>query len=244
MFQFRRFPPYAYLIQRMVHGLSPMWIAPFGNLRIKAHFRLPAAYRRSLRPSSAPSAKAFALRPYLLDLMFESFWFSLLKLGSFCSIDLPFDGFTFNFNQCYLRVCVFNLIRSLLFVVQFSRYGGKFPYLWWAFVPSHTLPFGLRVPRPFRLAAFAALVGSIPRVTLRFLAYAACRGVGFLLPFHSVLFPFGGLNPSCHSPLFGLCRLPRRWLLAFMPLGIVPIWWAQVDSNHRPHAYQACALTA
>ena len=22
------------------------------------------------------------------------------------------------------------------------------------------------------------------------------------------------------------------------------IWWAQVESNHRPHAYQACALTA
>ena len=22
-----------------------------------------------------------------------------------------------------------------------------------------------------------------------------------------------------------------------------PIWWARVDSNHRPHAYQACALT-
>ena len=21
------------------------------------------------------------------------------------------------------------------------------------------------------------------------------------------------------------------------------IWWAEVDSNHRPHAYQACALT-
>ena len=21
------------------------------------------------------------------------------------------------------------------------------------------------------------------------------------------------------------------------------LWWAQVDSNHRPHAYQACALT-
>ena len=20
-------------------------------------------------------------------------------------------------------------------------------------------------------------------------------------------------------------------------------WWAQMDSNHRPHAYQACALT-
>ena len=22
------------------------------------------------------------------------------------------------------------------------------------------------------------------------------------------------------------------------------LWWAQVDSNHRPHAYQACALTS
>ena len=21
-------------------------------------------------------------------------------------------------------------------------------------------------------------------------------------------------------------------------------WWAKVDSNHRPHAYQACALTS
>ena len=21
------------------------------------------------------------------------------------------------------------------------------------------------------------------------------------------------------------------------------MWWAQMDSNHRPHAYQACALT-
>ena len=29
--------------------------------------------------------------------------------------------------------------------------------------------------------------------------------------------------------------------LSFRPLR--PIWWAQVDSNHRPHAYQACALT-
>ena len=23
----------------------------------------------------------------------------------------------------------------------------------------------------------------------------------------------------------------------------IEFWWAQVDSNHRPHAYQACALT-
>ena len=24
---------------------------------------------------------------------------------------------------------------------------------------------------------------------------------------------------------------------------ISDLWWAQMDSNHRPHAYQACALT-
>ena len=37
-------------------------VSPFGNPRIIACFRLPVAYRRSLRPSSAPSAKAFPLR--------------------------------------------------------------------------------------------------------------------------------------------------------------------------------------
>ena len=24
---------------------------------------------------------------------------------------------------------------------------------------------------------------------------------------------------------------------------VIKTWWAEVDSNHRPHAYQACALT-
>ena len=24
---------------------------------------------------------------------------------------------------------------------------------------------------------------------------------------------------------------------------LLTVWWAQVESNHRPHAYQACALT-
>ena len=43
-------------------------VAPFGNPRVKACFRLTAAYRRSLRPSSAPDAKAFPLCSLLLDL--------------------------------------------------------------------------------------------------------------------------------------------------------------------------------
>ena len=40
-------------------GIPPKrWVAPFGNLRIKACSRLPEAYRNVLRPSSPLSAKA------------------------------------------------------------------------------------------------------------------------------------------------------------------------------------------
>ena len=51
-------------IQLTVHRHSPMWVSPFGNLRINAHLQLPAAYRSLSRPSSAPSAKAFPLRSF------------------------------------------------------------------------------------------------------------------------------------------------------------------------------------
>ena len=40
----------------------PKWVSPFGNLWIKGCLHLPKAYRSLPRPSSAPSAKASALR--------------------------------------------------------------------------------------------------------------------------------------------------------------------------------------
>ena len=43
-------------------------VSPFGNLRIEAYLQLPEAYRSLSRPSSAPDAKAFPLRSFLLDL--------------------------------------------------------------------------------------------------------------------------------------------------------------------------------
>ena len=46
---------------------SPMWVSPFGNLRINSYLRLPAAYRSLSRPSSAPDAKAFSLCSCSLD---------------------------------------------------------------------------------------------------------------------------------------------------------------------------------
>ena len=44
-------------------GVLHRRVSPFGNLRIVAHLQLPEAYRSLSRPSSAPDAKAFPLRP-------------------------------------------------------------------------------------------------------------------------------------------------------------------------------------
>ena len=40
------------------------WVAPFGNLRVKAYLQLTVAYRSLSRPSSALGAKASTLCPY------------------------------------------------------------------------------------------------------------------------------------------------------------------------------------
>ena len=43
-------------------------VSPFGNRRVTGHVLLTAAYRSLSRPSSALSAKASTLRPFLLNL--------------------------------------------------------------------------------------------------------------------------------------------------------------------------------
>ena len=58
--------PHVYLFDSVYVTLR--WVSPFGNLRISAHLQLPEAYRSLSRPSSAPDAKAFPLRSFLLDL--------------------------------------------------------------------------------------------------------------------------------------------------------------------------------
>ena len=68
MFQFRRFPTYAYLIQRR---LTEYCSAGFPHSEIcgyNAYVQLPTAYRSLSRPSSALDAKAFPLRSSKLDL--------------------------------------------------------------------------------------------------------------------------------------------------------------------------------
>ena len=59
------------LVQLWIHCTIPLawWVAPFRNLRIKAHLQLPEAYRSLSRLSSAPDAKAFPLYSLKLDLV-------------------------------------------------------------------------------------------------------------------------------------------------------------------------------
>ncbi len=62
MFQFPEFTSIYLCIQYTVLSVAK-WVAPFGNLWFTGYLRLPTAYRSLLRPSSAPSAKASAMRP-------------------------------------------------------------------------------------------------------------------------------------------------------------------------------------
>ena len=57
-----------------------MGVSSFGNLRVNAYLQLTAAYRSLSRPSSAPDAKAFALRSYSLELLLHSFLYLVLVL--------------------------------------------------------------------------------------------------------------------------------------------------------------------
>ena len=63
--------PHVYLFDSAYVTLR--WVSPFGNLRISAHLQLPEAYRSLSRPSSAPDAKAFPLRSFMLDLVGANF---------------------------------------------------------------------------------------------------------------------------------------------------------------------------
>src|SRR5574344_2074753 len=52
------------LIQCMIRRHYSAGISPFGHPRINGYLLLPVAFRSLSRPSSAPSAKAFALRSF------------------------------------------------------------------------------------------------------------------------------------------------------------------------------------
>ena len=65
MFQFPGFASPRLCIQ---HGIRPKpWVSPFGHIRIRARLPAPRSFRRLLRPSSPPTAKASTTYAYSLD---------------------------------------------------------------------------------------------------------------------------------------------------------------------------------
>ena len=60
---------------------------------------------------------------------------------------------------------------------------------------------------------------------------------------HASLVPSGTLVGS--NGLLGIWLLRNQVALSFFAHSfLAELWWAQMDSDHRPHAYQACALTS
>ena len=124
-------------------------VSPFRHPRIKAHVQLPAAFRSLSRLSSAPSARASALRPTMLNLFVSPSlalrltravqkWFStcpyrrICKACPSCSLVLLAIAFSiyirvidsnFFYQRRGLMFDVSDLIfRSNLSLIQFSRY--------------------------------------------------------------------------------------------------------------------------
>ena len=125
MFQFRRFPRYTYFeVQYNVPEYEPRWVSSFRNLRINAYLQLPEAYRSLSRLSSAPSAKAFALRPCSLDLsnVLSRTFGILLILSCQRRLLLPFLLKL----QYFLKRTYYNLCFAV--IIQFSRYVFECPF--------------------------------------------------------------------------------------------------------------------
>ena len=106
----------------------------------------PAAYRSLSRPSSAPSAKAFALRPFSLDLYsLQIPLYSriiLSKIGCYfgnCSF-LPINENLF-INLLKLYFALFYLFYRVLFSFQGSpRSLHHISMMWWAQMGSNHRP--------------------------------------------------------------------------------------------------------
>ena len=94
-----------------------MWVSPFGYLRINGYLLLPAAFRSLSRPSSAPSARASALRPFCLT---APHMHSVACAGFLETLVSSWFSIFFG----YLSVSSMSFpIRQLTLTLSFSRYS-------------------------------------------------------------------------------------------------------------------------
>ena len=220
MFQFRRFPTYAYLIQRR---LTEYCSAGFphseisGSTVICTSPKLIAAchvLHRLLMPRHSPCA---LLRLTLFSCCQEGLALVLKRLNyagsEFFEIVLcyPFEKFHKSF--------LFPSVACSSYLVTLFSFQGAFP-----------VPFETRSKHSILLNACiqsrTISLGPVPDGT---------RGV----PRTSVL---AKPKPCRRGNSFAPRMSYPLWGSPFD--GNQMGWWAQVDSNHRPHDYQSCALAS
>ena len=195
-------------------------VSPFGNLRINGHLHLPEAYRSLSRPSSAPDAKAFPLRSFALDLSFLLPGRSRSGSQAFelCRLRVLRNCFVLPFRK--VPQIIFVSLCCLLFIlgyfVQFSRCVSSF------------FRNQIQTLNPLNACIQSRAISpgpvtdgtrGVPRTSVLAKSKPCRRGNSFA--------------PRMSYPLWG------------SPFdGNQMGWWAQVDSNHRPHDYQSCALAS
>ena len=111
-------------------------VSPFGHPRIKAHLRLPVAFRSLSRPSSALSAKAFPLRPLQLDQLLSGY-LSISRIIRVISVLLAIcstifrsypNNFQKNLKLIYFKIGITFLFPLLLLLLSllFSFQGANY----------------------------------------------------------------------------------------------------------------------
>ena len=114
----------------------PTGVSPFGNPWINAHLQLPMAYRSLSRPSSAPSAKAFSLRSFLLD----QSWFSQELLWQPCSARCILYTLCQNRKTFKLIFVHLNVFSIVAFFFPLFSFQCAFSFSGWDSVPLPTTP--------------------------------------------------------------------------------------------------------
>ena len=112
-----------------------MRVSPFGNLRISGYVRLPEAYRSLSRPSSAPDAKAFTMRPLQLDLRLFTMTYYFVN----CKIYLfAYQSTAYCVNFLFPRTSLILNFAYLSFVIK-TLYNHHKEYLFLACCILYTL---------------------------------------------------------------------------------------------------------
>ena len=185
--------------------------------------QLPEAFRSLSRPSSAPDAKAFPLRSFMLDLPLR-----LLPQLSNNKRDGPIFG------SLSIRI-----MQTHLFYQQNCNYPFRRSKL--------------------RIACSAARLNALRRKC----AHSAASPLDFEPAFaglpnrkvkmFSLLLPSHNLHQMSQCSVFKVhlelslietIKSPVCDLMASINETLSEKWWAKVDSNHRPHDYQSCALAS